>query len=590
MVALREFYSRHQNLSWLLIITAAVLGVFGRGLWFPAEIMDDVLYLNLNQKLDFNFSNLVYWWHTPILDLHSPLQMYSYMVDRLIWGEAYFVFGCHLQNFFWHIIASFLLFLICRELEMRGIFAGLVSLIFAIHPQRIESTVWLSERKDVLAVALALLCLWMFLRNLRVKTICGQLIPPFLLMASLLSKPMAILLPLILLAFLWRRQHKTNWQYYLQKLWSFLLIMLAYMVIRSSMVSGFAGTAVSGLDGWNIRLAIIANNFGNYFFKTIYPYSLFPVYPFYNPTIDTLWPGVLFGFLCVSAFGYCLARKRYNFIWFNLLPLAVCLFAALAPVVGFIRVGNTDFADRYSYFVAVFIWIFAGFFLQFVWKRLPKYRHFLIGSTIGYLVVIIVYSINYMNCWQSGRDHLEASLDCPAPNYRMAFIAGIQAFHDKDYERLQYVVNDMLKIYPYYPEDRRQMIEAYRLCMRGMLLFAQDRPNEGIKYLDELILTPKVIYMRDFSLGFPGEVMREAALYHLKRGHKERAGLVFNNLAATYESRSLADFYFFKGMSALVTGDLKTAEQFFIKAERENPKDENIRHNLENVRQRLSNH
>ncbi|MDD4317730.1 MAG: hypothetical protein PHV75_04360 [Victivallaceae bacterium] len=272
MSGLKEFYLRYPNRSWLLIICVVFLSIFGRGLWFPAEIMDDVLYINLNRKLDFTWANVVYWWKTPILDLHSPLQMYSYMLDRLIWGEQYFVFGCHLQNYLWHLIAVFSLFMIGRELGMRSAFAGVSALIFAIHPQRIESTVWLSERKDVLVLAFAMLSIWIFLRNLNNKFRMMQIIPPLLMLASLLSKPMAILLPLIILAILWYIRRNWDWRYYLRHLWPFLLVGLIYMAVKSTMVENYAKIAISGAEPMSIRLAIIANNFGNYFFKTIYPY------------------------------------------------------------------------------------------------------------------------------------------------------------------------------------------------------------------------------------------------------------------------------------------------------------------------------
>ena len=587
MSGLKEFYLRHPDRSWLLIICVVFLAIFGRGLWFPAEIMDDVLYINLNRKLDFTWANVVYWWKTPILDLHSPLQMYSYMLDRLIWGEQYFVFGCHLQNYLWHLIAVFSLFMIGRELGMRRAFAGVSALIFAIHPQRIESTVWLSERKDVLVLAFAMLSIWIFLRNLNNKFRMMQIIPPLLMLASLLSKPMAILLPLIILAILWHIRRNWDWRYYLRHLWPFLLVGLIYMAVKSTMVENYAKIAISGAEPMSIRLAIIANNFGNYFFKTIYPYSLFPVYPFYNPLLDTLWPGIAFGLVVASSFGYFLARKKYNFAVFDLLPLLICFVAALVPVVGIIRVGNTDFADRYSYFAAAFIWIFVGFVFQWLWDNFVAYRRLMAGAVTVYVLIIGIYSINYLSCWQSGRDHMEASLDHPAPNFRIAFLAGIEAFHEKDFERLQYVCDEMLKIYPHYPENRRQAIEAYRLCMKGMTLFAMNRENEGIVFLNKLILTPRVIYMRDFAFGFPKDVMQEAARYHLSRGNKELAALVLNNIAANYERLIKLDFYFYKGMSAYVVDDFKTAEHFFSLAAEENPDDENVRHNLENTRKKL---
>ncbi len=574
---------------WGLVLAGAVLLIFGRGLWFPADIMDDVLYIGLNEKLDFTWANFVYWWHTPILELKTPLQMYSYMLDHLIWGNEHFVFGAHLHNLLLHLAAVIALFGICRESGLKTHFAGVATLIFAIHPQRIESVVWLSERKDVLALALVLAALWLFLFNLRTgKRWWAQTAPPLLFAASLLVKPMAILFPFIILAFLWRERRGWDWRFFLRHGWAFFAVMLIFLAMRLEMATGFTEGAASVQGGWNTRLAILCNNFGNYFFKTFYPYSLYPVYPNYNPYLNTLWPAILFFVFWGGSAILCWRYRNYALLWFGLLPLAVCFGAALAPVAGVVQIGNTDFADRYSYFASAFLWIAAGLALQWLWQRLPKYRRLMAGAGGVYILIIVIYSWNYLACWENARTHLAASLDHPAPNHRIVYIAAIQAYYERDFEQMHWIMDNLLKDYPHLTPERREAFESFRLCMNGMELFARNRPDEGIARLESVILTPRVAAVRYFSLSFPGEIMTTAVTYYLQHNRPDLAATVFHNMAVIYQYYNPSDYHFFMGMSFLLKNDLSNAEQSFLQALETKPDDEKIRANLEAVRRKMN--
>jgi hypothetical protein len=569
--------------GWGILIAAAVLAVFGRSLWFPAEIMDDVLYLGQMNRLEFSWENLVYWWHTPILELRSPLQMWSYMLDYLVWRGDWFIFGVHLNNQLLHILAAFLVFLLGRECGLRNGFAGCTALIFALHPQRIESVVWLAERKDVLVVPLALLALYWFLRDMRGnRQWWMQFFPALLYAMSLLVKPMAILLPFILLAFLWWERRAFDWRIWLRSTWVFFVVMFVFMAWRFQMVHGFVSGTTAVTDGWNMRIGIIADNFANYFLKTFYPYSLCPVYPFYHPEFNSLLPPAVCLLLVAAILLICRKAGKLEIVIYELLPLAVCFFAALAPVVGFVRVGNTDFADRYSYLAAVFLWLAAGILAQRLYLRYGRGRWFFAGWA-GYLAFLVIYSLNYLSCWSNSSVHLAACLDVPNPNYRQVFLAGVQAYYIGDWDMVQ---RNMEKLR--YPESRQRQFDIYRRTMQGMMLLSQGKEAEALEVLNRVVLTRDAVSLRDFSFSFPGEVMRSTALLNLKYGNREYAALVFQNLGANYEGRSWFDSCFYFGMAALIREQWTEAERFFIKALAENPGDENTIANLKMIRAKLA--
>ncbi|MCF7889445.1 MAG: hypothetical protein K9L78_04920, partial [Victivallales bacterium] len=85
------------------------------------------------------------------------------MFDYNIWG--FYSFGYHLQNIFWFIAASIAFYQILNLFRIKPVIAFLLTLIFAVHPQRIESVVWLSERKDVVCTAFYFWCIFFYIKN-----------------------------------------------------------------------------------------------------------------------------------------------------------------------------------------------------------------------------------------------------------------------------------------------------------------------------------------------------------------------------------------------------------------------------------------
>lgn len=91
--------------------------------------------------------------------------MLSDTVDYAVGGVDVFVY--HLQSLFWHIVSACGLLALLRLLEVHPRIALMTALIWTVHPQRVESVVWISERKDVVCAAWYLwgLVLYIHYRN-----------------------------------------------------------------------------------------------------------------------------------------------------------------------------------------------------------------------------------------------------------------------------------------------------------------------------------------------------------------------------------------------------------------------------------------
>src|SRR5207244_11453250 len=123
--------------------------------------------------------------------------------------------------FLLHIVAAILLFLALQQ--MTGTFwnSAFVAAVFAIHPLRVESVAWIAERKDVLSGVFLMLTLLAYVHYVRLPSIRRYLVVVFALACGLMSKPMLVTLPFVLLLFdHWplERIRRRFWKRVLEKL------------------------------------------------------------------------------------------------------------------------------------------------------------------------------------------------------------------------------------------------------------------------------------------------------------------------------------------------------------------------------------
>ena len=152
---------------------------------------DDHAFIVNNPLLVPSKENILTLSTSTFQDLYTPLPMLSFMLDKALFGLNPSLF--RLENILWHIAAALFLYGILRQLHIKNFIAFAGALLWAIHPQKVESIVWITERKDVLCGAFFFASIWFFLRSLRREKI------PFAAAAAgllaLASKPAAAPLP-----------------------------------------------------------------------------------------------------------------------------------------------------------------------------------------------------------------------------------------------------------------------------------------------------------------------------------------------------------------------------------------------------------
>ncbi|HBM15193.1 MAG TPA: hypothetical protein DD381_02440 [Lentisphaeria bacterium] len=386
----------------ILLLTIAIAFVYSFSANFPFINWDDYAYVAHNGFLPFSFDNIRTLFSRSFVGLYIPLTMLSYMLDYAIWGLN--PLGYHLQNIFWHIVAVVFVYKIFRYFDIRSSIALLICLFFALSPQRVESVVWISERKDVLCAALYFMSIYFYLKYPTKK---GFAVSFVLFVFAVFSKPMAVSLPFVLYIYEKYKDKDIRHIFYPLKLYPFFILSLILMPLAMKIKGG------TSLEfNFVSCISTSLHNLFWYVYKTFSPLNSLPVYPKIPDASTTIVTILLSGIFALAILVCLFLRKRSAF--FITLAIISCYIISILPVSGLVTIGYIDHADRYSYIPSVFLLLGLSLLLNkfFNAKKgtLVNYPHLRIASTkkiillfmIIYLFVIAYLNVVYQAIWKTG--------------------------------------------------------------------------------------------------------------------------------------------------------------------------------------------
>ena len=356
----------------LLLAIATVL-VFAQVGGHEFLYYDDNMYVTENPTVQggLSWSGLVWAFTTMQAGNWHPLTWLSHMLDVQLFGLR--PGAHHLINVLFHAINTILLFLILSQMTGARWRSAFVAALFAVHPLHVESVAWVAERKDVLSCFFGLMTLWAYVRYSERPGVPRYMWVVLLLALSLLSKPMLVTMPfLLLLLDYWPLGRMSGRFQPVSKLsparppvplvWLLVeKIPLFALCAVSSILTVAAqkrSEAMAGLSlGLGLRLANAVVSYVRYLGKTFCPVSLSIFYPYPGAAIPA-WQvaGAFLLLLLITAF--VLLRLR-RFPW-----LAVGWFwfvGTLVPVIGLVQVGAPSIAARYTYIPLI------GIFVMVAW-------------------------------------------------------------------------------------------------------------------------------------------------------------------------------------------------------------------------------
>ena len=405
MVSKEAFMSkRKQILSVCIFLAVASLMAFWQVNHCDFTNIDDPRYVTANNAVQngLTMEGIRWAFMTLYAEFWHPLTWLSHMLDVDLFGLE--PRGHHLTNLLFHLANTLLLFLVLQRMTNAVWQSAFAAALFALHPLRVESVVWVAERKDVLSAFFWMLTMGAYVSYVERPRFSKYLAVLLCFILGLLTKPMLVTLPFALLLLDYWPLRRFAPQKLAQEIrlesskagaggrkrgesgkkrlaeaaakpegtsapkdpWTLVLPLvrekmpLFGLAAISSLVAYIAQKGVSAESLETLPLAErLANAFISYSLyigKMIWPVHLAVYYPYLG--LRPLWQvlGAVFLFAALSLWMVRAARNRpylaVGWLWY---------VGTLVPVIGIVQVGRHALADRYTYIPLI------GLFIMVAW-------------------------------------------------------------------------------------------------------------------------------------------------------------------------------------------------------------------------------
>ena len=400
-----------------LFLAAITFAVFGQTVHHEFVNYDDNRYVYENPVVQKGLTWEGFRWaltYGQIGHWH-PLTWLSHMLDCQLYGLQ--AGGHHLTNILLHTATAILLFLVLRRMTGFLWRSAFVAAVFAIHPLRVESVAWISERKDVLSALFFMLTLGAYVRYVRrppsvvrygavvllyrlgtaVQEHAGDdaLRPPA---AGLLAaEPSFRLLPRVLLR---RVAEKIP-----------LLVLAVGSCVATALVPEKVSAEYTLSFGLRSENAVVS--YVTYLWQMIHPAGLACLYP--NPTnYLPFWQvaGALGLLLAISGAAWAFRQTHPGLVvgWLWYLGMMI-------PVIGMVQISYYAHADRYTYLPQI------GLYLLLTWAAAElcagwRHRRVMLGGCATVILVALIFCARAQTAyWRNSELLWTHTLACTSDNF-----------------------------------------------------------------------------------------------------------------------------------------------------------------------------
>jgi Flp pilus assembly protein TadD len=361
--------SRRIEIAICLALAVATLFVYAQVYNFQFINLDDDqnIYENPWVKNGLTTEGVKWAFSSAQRDYWHPLPWLSHMLDVEMFGTdpntgRLNAGGHHVVSVLIHILNALLVFLVLRRMTGAVWRSAMVAALFAIHPLRVESVAWVTERKDVLGALFWWLATWAYLEYTRHTASWKRYaLVVVLFVLALMAKPVVMTLPFFLLLL----------DYWPLKRFQFSLKVAGRLVLEKLPLLSLSGvfiyttyalqrqtgaTEMVGHLSFPVRLANSLVSYATYLSNAIWPYPLAEIYPYnqHLPVWQVAGSALLLAIVTALVI-WKAARFPYLFVgWF-------WYVGVLVPVIGLVQMGFQSHADRFTYTPLI------GFFVMVVW-------------------------------------------------------------------------------------------------------------------------------------------------------------------------------------------------------------------------------
>lgn len=454
------------------LLSALVIGVFWPSIHCQFQYYDENNYLVDNDHVNHGFTwNGIHWAFTA-LDRSNwvPLTWLTHMLDFQVY-DYYEPWGHHLTNVLFHAANVSLLFLLLQRMTGAVGRSFIVAALFAIHPLRVESVTWISERKDVVSFFFGMLAFLAYVRYAEEsKKTSGRqdrfyLLTLLFFVFSLMGKATLVTFPCLLLLLdywpLGRMQNfkldRSNLLLLVEKIPFFLLIVPISIVAK---LAEQAGHSILLHPPLVLRLQTALISYLRYLEYMFWPVNLSSNYPYPNswPTAESwLAAAVLLGLSILAL--VMRARRPYfliGWLWY---------VGTLVPVNGILeQIGSPVMADRYTYIPMI------GILLIVVWgvADLAKFLRLrlallVMGSLVSLLLIAVTrHDIAY---WKDDDSRWSHAAAVTRNNWTAYANLGV-VVSTTDPDRALDCFEKSVEIYPGYVESQLGLANSLSLHKR----------------------------------------------------------------------------------------------------------------------------
>ena len=454
--------------------------------------LDDDLYITNNSHVQEGLTfKSVYWAFTSTKNGQwTPVTFFSHLVDYTFFGLN--AGGHHLTNLLFHTMNTLLLFFLLSRMTAALWQSAFVAAIFALHPLHVESVAWVAERRDVLHSLFLLLTIWVYINYVEKPKWFRHICVLLCFIFAVMSKPMAVTLPFILLLLDYWPLGRLRIGKKDQGLKPFIApslkairqnVPISHLLIEkgslfsiavvSSLFTLFSVWGIKSLSSFEnlsliVRIENAAVSYIEYILKMIWPNSLAVLYPY--PMTFPIWKVVCTTLLILTiTVLVTLGRRKHPYLivgWFWYL-------ITLLPVIGLLQAGYQSMADRFMYMPMTGLLIMMIYGISDMYKRWPYKRLTLAVLSVSLVITLMVLTRAQVKLWRNSETLFRHTLQVTNNNYFIHNHLGAALFKQGNNQEALIHFKRSLEINPYYADAH---------CNLGVLLLRQGKYREAIPW------------------------------------------------------------------------------------------------------------
>jgi tetratricopeptide (TPR) repeat protein len=482
------------------------------------NIYENPLIVSIKDWGDF-LDNVAGIFITPVGVNYNPLPILTFATEKVLYGFDNLGLW-HLDNILLHLGCVALVFRISLSLGLQIIPASFCALLFGIHPMRVESVAWLTERKDVLYGAFYFLALYYYIKSVKLsfrKRYLLIIVTSFTL--ALLSKIQAVTLPLSMLLV----------DYYFERKLTFRLISEKWFYFLLAAATGIGGIYFIRREEYLIneafyplfeRFFLGSYAYIIYFVKSLVPYKMVPVYPYPEPLNWTIYISIL-PFIVIIGAIILLFLKNRKWVVVGLLFFSfnVLFILQIFPA------GQAFLADRFTYVAYYGLFFMYSFIFQCILKKYKNAVNGVCCLVVLFLGILGCSTYQQNKIWRNS----ETLWTYVLQYYPLSPEAwGNRGYHYRDKGQLNDAIRDYTEAIRLFPESNKYLIERANTFIK---LYKYDNALQDLDAAEKINPDKPLIYMNRAivykNLGLPDRVQVNLEKY---LSYNPNAALIWSNL------------------------------------------------------------